>query len=181
MQVVGQNCARCGDRIESDLDARVCLTCKQPAHLQCNPKPPTDGAQAMAIVCGVCGGRRTLLGAKSPTPAPKPLLPATGHSERVALGLFVVGGILLLGLVIWAVVTPRPPTEAEREAALKYQQAEKEKNAAIKEEQQMFEELMKREGLEYSTRLGMTSQQKERLKQLEREHQKRIEAITGRK
>lgn len=48
MQLVGQNCVRCGERIPNDLEARFCQTCGSPVHDRC-ARPSGEAG------CPVCG------------------------------------------------------------------------------------------------------------------------------
>jgi len=50
-QLVGQLCAKCHNRIGSELDARFCSTCEQPQHNTCSVSAPVE----VGDVCPHCG------------------------------------------------------------------------------------------------------------------------------
>jgi len=97
MQLVGQLCIHCQQRIPSELDGVFCSLCGAPAHTECVQKailtPPEGG-------CRVCGAPRAVV---------KALRSAVREQERVAestaqLHMAMVGVLLVITGVLFSLL-----------------------------------------------------------------------------
>ncbi len=101
-QLVGQNCARCGGRVTSELDARFCSGCGQAIHNTCilGDLPPTPD------LCRVCGSQTAVSTVRISSPPPAPANPAAmeeflSRFHKPLLFLITLGVVLsVIGIIL---------------------------------------------------------------------------------